>query len=447
MNSRKIYYILFFCFCFNISFCNVFGLTCEYNKSGYSNEDTLYTITISANSADGVGHGTGVIEGMDESFKIKNWKKGSDDYWNGKVSYEASKDYTSTCPPYLFERYVVFEGSSFYLINEASASHWEEQLTPFIGKFEKSVYIDKDDNTDYNDTLTCSYESFTITYTKDGKGLSVEKNKDSDLYESPANDTVVLSQELQSMYSNWNGSCPTVCYTKGTGDCASAAGTPVCFDEYTIYYSAADTNNRACEVVNCKAGTDNCVADESGNTYNGICSEYDSYISTIESSYQGFKSCNEGDGECQGSNMTLANQNISKIESFCSSVYKIAYYSDPCVKSCTMFNSQLAQLKSTYGISIGDGGGTASCSLSERVVGWIFKIIKWIRYLVPILLILLSILDFIKAIASNSEDEMRKVGAKFVKRLIVAAIIFLLPLMLEFLLGIFNIETKDYCLK
>ena len=59
---------------------------------------------------------------------------------------------------------------------------------------------------------------------------------------------------------------------------------------------------------------------------------------------------------------------------------------------------------------------------------------------------LYSILDFIKAIASNSEDEMRKVGSKFVKRLIVAAIIFLLPLMLEFLLGIFGIATSDYCL-
>lgn len=447
MNSRKTYYILFLFICFVINFDNVFGLTCKYNTSGYSKDDIFATVTITPTSADVTTHGTGFFGG-DDKYKIKNWLKGSEDYWNDKVSYEASKDYSSTCPPYLYHRYVFGEWSTYYLINESSANYWEEKLTPSIGAFDKYMYVDENDDTDYDDTLTCSYEAFTITYTKDGKALSVEKNQDSDLYESPVNDTVVLSQELQSMYSNWNGSCPTVCYTIGTGECYNGGGGMAhCFDEYTIYYSAADTNNRACEVVNCKAGTDNCVADESGNTYNGICSGYDSYISSIESSYQNFKACNEDDGECQGSNINLANQNILKVESFCSSVYKIAYYSDPCVKSCTMFNTQLAQLKSTYGIGLGDGGGTASCSLSERVVGWIFKIIKWIRYLVPILLILLSILDFIKAIASNSEDEMRKVGAKFVKRLIVAAIIFLLPLMLEFLLGIFNIETKDYCLK
>ena len=63
------------------------------------------------------------------------------------------------------------------------------------------------------------------------------------------------------------------------------------------------------------------------------------------------------------------------------------------------------------------------------------------------LLIVLSVMDFIKAVASDSEDEIRKVGSKFVKRLIVAALIFILPLLLEFLLGIFNIPINDFCLK
>ena len=86
------------------------------------------------------------------------------------------------------------------------------------------------------------------------------------------------------------------------------------------------------------------------------------------------------------------------------------------------------------------------CRMSSRLVAWIMKIIEWIRYIVPILLIVLSVLDFIKAVASDSDDEIRKVGAKFVKRLIVAALIFVLPLLLEFLLGIFNIPIKDFCL-
>lgn len=74
------------------------------------------------------------------------------------------------------------------------------------------------------------------------------------------------------------------------------------------------------------------------------------------------------------------------------------------------------------------------------------KIIRWIRYIVPILLIMLSIMNFIKAVASDSEDKMKKFSVKFVKRLIVAALIFLIPLILGFLLGIFGIGTNDYCL-
>ena len=68
------------------------------------------------------------------------------------------------------------------------------------------------------------------------------------------------------------------------------------------------------------------------------------------------------------------------------------------------------------------------------------------RYIVPVLLIILSVLDFIKAIAADNEDEVKKVTGKFVKRLIVAVVIFLVPLFLEFLLGIFGINTNNFCL-
>ena len=49
------------------------------------------------------------------------------------------------------------------------------------------------------------------------------------------------------------------------------------------------------------------------------------------------------------------------------------------------------------------------------------------------------ILDFIKAIASESDDEMKKVSARFAKRLIAAALIFIIPFILDFILRMFNI--------
>ncbi len=88
----------------------------------------------------------------------------------------------------------------------------------------------------------------------------------------------------------------------------------------------------------------------------------------------------------------------------------------------------------------------ANCKLSTRLVNWILKIINWMRYIVPVLLILLSVLDFIKAIAADSDDEIKKVTSRFVKRLIVAVLIFLVPLALQFLLGIFGIDANNFCL-
>ena len=59
---------------------------------------------------------------------------------------------------------------------------------------------------------------------------------------------------------------------------------------------------------------------------------------------------------------------------------------------------------------------------------------KWIKYIAPVLVIVLGILDFIKAIGSDKDDEMKKAQGRFMRRLIAAAIIFLVPFIIEFIL-------------
>lgn len=56
--------------------------------------------------------------------------------------------------------------------------------------------------------------------------------------------------------------------------------------------------------------------------------------------------------------------------------------------------------------------------------------------IVPILLIVLASLDFATAIFSTEEGNMKKCQSKFIKRLIVAVIIFLVPSLLQLLLSI-----------
>lgn len=68
------------------------------------------------------------------------------------------------------------------------------------------------------------------------------------------------------------------------------------------------------------------------------------------------------------------------------------------------------------------------------------QILNIIKFLVPVLIIGLAVVDFIKAMASQNQDELKKAGNKFIKRLIIGMVIFLLPTVIEFLLRIAGIE-------
>ena len=134
------------------------------------------------------------------------------------------------------------------------------------------------------------------------------------------------------------------------------------------------------------------------------------------------------------------------ILSLCHSVFKTATYSDSCVQACIGYEEDLSTIKENHGINT-INTDTNSCNISKRLAAWLIRTISWIRYIAPVIIIILTILDFIKAIAADNEDEIKKVSGKFAKRLIVALILFLLPLLIEFLLGIFNQDTYQYCLK
>ncbi len=114
-----------------------------------------------------------------------------------------------------------------------------------------------------------------------------------------------------------------------------------------------------------------------------------------------------------------------------------------CQTACTNLKDDVAQL-----CKLEDTGGYCG-SISSDVVTYIFKIFGIVRYIVPALLVILSVLEYIKAIASDSDDEMKKVSGRFVKRLLAAALIILIPLVIDFVLGLFDIPglsaNKPFC--
>ncbi len=162
------------------------------------------------------------------------------------------------------------------------------------------------------------------------------------------------------------------------------------------------------------------------------CSTFNIYLSGIQ---------NAAANGCDGN--SEFDKRYIELTELCNSYRETAHYATSnangqvqaksCSTACSYLYSQIDKM-------CGKSSNNAACgSLGHKIVSWIFKIIKFVRYAIPALLIILSILDYIKAIASDSEDEMKKVISRFSKRLVAAALIFIIPFVLEFILNIFNL--------
>ena len=70
------------------------------------------------------------------------------------------------------------------------------------------------------------------------------------------------------------------------------------------------------------------------------------------------------------------------------------------------------------------------------IVGIIKTVVTYIKWGVPILLILFGTIDLAKAVIAGKEDEMKKAQNTFIKRLIYAIAVFLVVTLVSFVMGI-----------
>lgn len=188
-------------------------------------------------------------------------------------------------------------------------------------------------------------------------------------------------------------------------------------------------------------GDNNCFSiklDDSNSTgnkvdsINKICEKYDDYYENLKQLYE--KCDNNGNSFCEQYNITKSN-----LYSYCNSNVQHGDYHDPCLLNCLNSAQTIASIEKE---NIVEG----SCNVSDRIIKWLANIVKWVKYIAPVLVIILGILDFIKAFASGNDDEMKKVKVRFVKRLIAAALLFIVPFIIEFVLDVFNLVTDNpYC--
>lgn len=68
-----------------------------------------------------------------------------------------------------------------------------------------------------------------------------------------------------------------------------------------------------------------------------------------------------------------------------------------------------------------------------------------IKFAAPILVIVLSSMDYIKAITSHDAEGLKKANTKFIKRLVIGVLIFLLPFLLDLVFEAFGLYDLSTC--
>ena len=168
------------------------------------------------------------------------------------------------------------------------------------------------------------------------------------------------------------------------------------------------------------------IIDSLGNS----CKKYDVYYSYLKMYYD----------ECHNENNINScnqyNHYKDNIKTYCSSLFKFTDYLNPCLKNCNNLQSDISEIE-------GSSSESRTCNMSNRIIKFIANILKWVKYVAPVLVIILGILDFIKAMAAQNDDQMKKAQGKFVKRLIAAALLFIVPFIIEFVLDKFNLVSDD----
>ena len=85
--------------------------------------------------------------------------------------------------------------------------------------------------------------------------------------------------------------------------------------------------------------------------------------------------------------------------------------------------------------------GTAACKglLGDKLTELLQDAFGLMKIAGPILVIVMTIIDLIKAVAAGGKDDLSKLGKKTIKRLIYAVLLFVIPELLDWLFGLFSI--------
>lgn len=432
----------------------------ENNNGGIANinaDSTKYLFVFENDSA-GVAWFADLQGAWAYTGRLLNWKANGDKEWNSaKASLKSSDDASSKykknglCPDYLVKA-ENFGDNYFYVSTSANTSnltHIQNLAKKEPGDKVVSYYSIGDYDETKQQTLSCDYGVLKIGANEDGNlygyslpyGSKVENTGQS----SNQNDLTVAmtylspkfrSSRYKAMFKK--GKCPkqiTACANNPIAywwsDAPWNLNGGVNFRDIVIYgdESFADDGCDASDQVYFQCNGDNCSDEDS-------CLEYDDYELKIDSDVTKYINCGS-DNNCQKEALKSYNNHKDELKAFCLSYLENLNYTEGgCVQSCLNYYDYLSEKETKLGIRSNELN--QKCGIGTSIISMIYNILKWIKYILPALIIILTMLDFIKAIAAQNDDDMKKAQGKFIKRLIVAALLFLLPLIINFVLQTFG---------
>ena len=107
--------------------------------------------------------------------------------------------------------------------------------------------------------------------------------------------------------------------------------------------------------------------------------------------------------------------------------------------------SNVINIDNKYSIS-GNNVSNSKLSCGQLIDSSTTKLLndflKYPRYAVPAIIIVLGSLDFFKAVTAGKEDEMKKAQKTFIKRVIIGVAVFLVPLLVNVIIWFANVAWE-----
>ena len=97
-------------------------------------------------------------------------------------------------------------------------------------------------------------------------------------------------------------------------------------------------------------------------------------------------------------------------------------------------NIEVKALDTSYGIEYRlDNNDDCGGLFDKEVINFLQQIFNVMKYAAPILCFVLSVFDFVKAVASQKDDALQKAARTTGKRIIFAIVLFFIPDLIHFL--------------